>query len=345
MKNVVVIGGGFTGAFVAKQLESEFKVTLLDSKNFFEFTPSILRTIVEPTHAKRVQVLHTDYLKKTKVIMVCAIKFDLKKVYLDKGNALSYDYLVIASGSSYGSGIKVENVVLASRANMLKETYGKVKEAKDIVIVGGGIVGVELAAEIVSFYPKKNITLLHSRESLIQRNSFKAQRYAKNFLEKKNVKVVLGDRAVTFDKRDVVTKKGQTILSDVSFSCVGISPHSGFVKKSYSKAVNERGAVVVNPFLQVAGFENVFAGGDVTSVNEEKTAQNAEKHAHVIAKNIKHLEKKEKLESYSKGDKPMIISLGKWHGVIEYKGYTLTGLIPGLLKVIPELKTMWSLRN
>lgn len=49
-REVVIVGGGFAGAYVAKALEDCFRVTLVDNKDYFEFTPSVLRTIVEPNH-------------------------------------------------------------------------------------------------------------------------------------------------------------------------------------------------------------------------------------------------------------------------------------------------------
>ena len=64
MKSVVIIGGGFAGAYAAKHLENDFNVTLIDGKDYFEFTPSVLRTIVEPTHIKKIQVLHTHYFQQ-----------------------------------------------------------------------------------------------------------------------------------------------------------------------------------------------------------------------------------------------------------------------------------------
>jgi len=68
MKKVVIIGGGFAGATAAQGLEKKFEVILIDNKDYFEFTPSVLRTIVEPDHIKKVQVLHRHYLKCAKII-------------------------------------------------------------------------------------------------------------------------------------------------------------------------------------------------------------------------------------------------------------------------------------
>ena len=50
MKRLVVIGGGFAGLTIVRALCTEFQVTLIDSKPFFEFTPGILHTLVEPNH-------------------------------------------------------------------------------------------------------------------------------------------------------------------------------------------------------------------------------------------------------------------------------------------------------
>ena len=58
MKKLVIIGGGFAGAKIAKALESEFNVTLIDSKDYFEFTPSILRAIIKTKYLKKIQILH-----------------------------------------------------------------------------------------------------------------------------------------------------------------------------------------------------------------------------------------------------------------------------------------------
>ena len=67
-KNLVIIGGGFAGSFVAKKLENKFNTVLIDNKDYFEFTPSILRSIVIPRHLKKIQILHRHYLKKSKII-------------------------------------------------------------------------------------------------------------------------------------------------------------------------------------------------------------------------------------------------------------------------------------
>src|SRR3989338_3462411 len=111
MKRVVVLGGGFAGSKIAKKLEKDFDVILIDTKDYFEFTPGILRTIVEPKHIKKIQVLHSHYLHKTNVIVgeVKNIGKDFVKI---KRRKISFDYLIICAGSSYNLPIKEQKVVI-----------------------------------------------------------------------------------------------------------------------------------------------------------------------------------------------------------------------------------------
>ena len=86
--------------------------------------------------------------------------------------------------------------------------------------------------------------------------------------------------------------------------------------------------------------ENIFAAGDVNDVKEEKTAQNAEYHAKTVVKNIINLEEGKELVPYETNSRIMIISLGRWNGILTCKNFTLTGFIPGILKSLVEWKTM-----
>ncbi len=334
MKKVVIVGGGFTGALTAKKLEKSFDVTLIDTKDYFEFTPGILRTIVSPSHIKKVQVLHNHYLKKADVIRGYVNKIDSKKVYI-KDKSITYDYLVIASGSRYSIPIKEANIIIASRASHLRESWKNLCKAKNIVIIGGGLVGVELTGEILDRYKNKNITIIHKGDRLIERNHQKTITYADKFLRKKGVKIILNEEA-SYGKNLITTNKGTKIKADLVFICTGVQTNFEFLKQNFAKLLDKKKRLKVNDYLQVEGYENIFAGGDITSINEEKLAQNAERHARLIAKNIKHLENNEELEKYIKKERPIVISLGRFNGVIQYKSLILKGLIPGLAKTIVE---------
>lgn len=345
MKKVVVIGGGFTGAYCAKKLEKEFDVTLIDAKDYFEFTPGILRTIVEPEHAGKIEVLHKNYLEKTRIIKGNVKHVGKNNIDLEDGSNIIFDYIIIATGSRYNSPIKESNIILADRGRMLKENYEKLCKAKNVLIIGGGIVGVELAAEISEKYKDKEIIIVHSKNRFMERQPEKASKHAGEFLKKNNVKIYLNETVKKFGKKIFETDKGMKIEADMTFICTGIIPNYEMLEKCFKDSLDQKNFAKVNKHLQLSGHGNIFAGGDIAGVNEEKTAQNAEKQARIIVRNIKNIEMRKKLAEYKSLPRIMIISLGKHDGIISYKNFALTGMIPGMLKSFVEWKTMMRYRS
>lgn len=331
-KKVVVIGGGFAGSHAAKHLDKHFDVTLIDTKDYFEFTPGILRTIVEPSHIRKIQVLHSHYLKWARVL-VGKVKEIGKNYVLVSGRKVKFHYLVIASGSSYNLPFKEQKVVTALRAKHLRNYYERLCKADRILIIGGGLVGVELAGEILWRYGKeKEITIVHSGERLIARNSKAAINYAEKFLSDKGVKIIYNERIVNHDGKKYVTHKKKNIETDLAFLCTGITPNYSFMKKNFSEHLNARNQIKVNNHLQLIGVPNIFAIGDVGDRQEEKTAQNAERQADVIVKNICALHKEEKLREYHSKPGALLISLGKNRAIFSSKGFVIGGVFPALMK-------------
>lgn len=343
MKKLVIIGGGFAGSFIARTLEREFDTTLIDTKDFFEFTPGILRTIVEPKHMNKIQIMYKDYLEKTKIIMEEANYVDDKSVRYD-GKDVKYDYLVVCSGSSYKEPIKEQHVVHASRAKHLADAYERLMKAKDVVIIGGGLAGVELTAEIACKYPEKKLTLIHSKDKLIPRNNVKSQNYAEYFLRKKGVNIIFGERVVSGDKKNVKTDKGTIIKADMVLLCTGIKPNSGFLKGKLRNFLDEKGFLKVNEYMQADNCKNIFAPGDINACDVEKTAQNAEHQAKIVINNIMALEKGREMKKYVEKKTPMVISLGKLNGIFEYKRFVFTGFLPAVLKWAIERREMIRIR-
>jgi len=342
MKKVVIIGGGFAGSTIAKTMENGFDVTLIDSKDYFEYTPSVLRTIVEPEHIKKIQVLHKNYLNRA--VLVKGNVEDIEKEYVTaSGTKFFYDYLAICSGSDYNLPMKDKSTITAARADVLATYTEKLKKSESILIIGGGLVGVELAAEIIEKYPIKKVTIVHSKNELIERNPKKARDYAYSFFKKRNVNIIFNEHVLPEKKNNIYqTDKKRKIKSDLAFLCVGIKPNYTCMSKNLSYCLNERKAIIVNEYLQVKSFHNIFAVGDINALKEEKTAQNAEIQAEFVGKNIFNLENGKKLEEYKSKARIMVISLGKWHGILVYKNFVLNGIIPGILKGLIE---WWEMRK
>ena len=335
MKRVVIIGGGFAGATAAKRLGKSFDVTLIDSKEYFEFTPGILRGIAEPGHVTKLHVPHVEYLKHATIVVGDVTKIDETSVFVGK-KALLYDYLIVSAGSSYSLPIKEPKVAMVDRGKHMLEAHIRVSRANNILIVGGGLVGVELAAEIATTFPDKRLTLVHAGQELMERNAPRARKYALNFLEKHGVAVRLGKMMDTHGSTFLIDEKPLPV--DVAFYCTGIAPNTSIVP--FPK--NEKGYVIVNEHMQVN--PRVYAPGDLNTLAMEKTGQNAQRQAIIAAENIMRTEKGKPLISYVMKKTPMCISLGRRDGILELNGLVLTGFFPGWLKCTIEWWELFKLR-
>src|SRR5690606_10776568 len=159
-------------------------------------------------------------------------------------------YLVISSGSSYNSPFKEGNVVNATRAKHLRHYYDDLCRAKSVLIIGGGLVGVEMAGEICWKYPgKKDITIVHSHEKIIERNPRKAIDYADKFLRRNGVKIIYGERVVGEKEREYETSSGRKLKADLVFLCTGITPNYNFMKREMKKYLDGKNQIVVNDYL------------------------------------------------------------------------------------------------
>ena len=112
---------------------------------------------------------------------------------------------------------------------------------------------------------------------------------------------------------------------------------------NFSKFVSK--GIIVNDYLQILGLKNVFVAGDVSGVVEEKTAQNAENHGKIVANNVLALLHENEMKKYVSKKRLMVISLGKYSGIIEYRGFVLTGWIPALFKWTIEKMVMYRFRG
>lgn len=338
-KHVLVLGGGFTGIRVAMAMQDQYRITLVDSKDYFEFTPGILRTIVEPGHRKKVQVPYEKILKRGDFIRGKVQEVSATKAKVN-GKDISFDYLVISMGSSYEAPFKEQDVVRSSRAKNLEKAHQRCEDAHTILVIGGGIVGVEMVGELCDRYRDKSIVLCHGNGELMPRSTKKARAYAMKCLKAKNVKMIFNEFISVQDGKVFTTAKGMCIKADVAFLCTGIKPNSQSLRSNFKDDLDNRGNIIVNDQLQVRNHQNIFAGGDITNILEEKLAQTAQRHADLIIKNIRNLDEGRPLAKYRSASRPMVISIGKRHGIFNWGRFTFTGIIPAILKSVVEFKAM-----
>jgi NADH dehydrogenase FAD-containing subunit len=161
---VAIIGGGFAGCKIAQLLlaEPSFRVTLIDPTDFFEMTWVNLRGMVNPEWAQRSIVPYTTFLPGIQHIKDEATSLEAKRLVTKSGQAVDFDFCVIAVGSSYAGFLKAAPSTSTS-AQRLAEIHAhsvRIKDAAQVLIVGGGPSGVELAFEILDVYPGKKVARL-----------------------------------------------------------------------------------------------------------------------------------------------------------------------------------------
>ncbi|OVA07140.1 Pyridine nucleotide-disulfide oxidoreductase [Macleaya cordata] len=334
-KRVVVVGGGTAGGLLAKTLQFQADVVLIDPKEYFEITWASLRAKVEPPVAERSTFKHSDYFTNGRIVISYAVGITETEVLTSDGQQIPYDYLVVASGH--------DDCVPRNRSERLEEYQTeneKIKSADSILIIGGGPTGVELAAEIAVDFPEKKVTLVHNKPRLLDFIGPKASRKTLDWLTSKKVEVILGQsvdlNSHSDGDRTYQTSGGETIEADRHFLCIGRPLSTSWIKESVLKnAVDARGRLMVDEHLRVKGCKNVFAIGDITDVPELKQGYLAQSHAMLTAKNLKLLMnggKESKMAKYKPASEMAIVSLGRKEGVAQLPFATIIGCFPGMLK-------------
>ncbi|GMH11139.1 hypothetical protein Nepgr_012980 [Nepenthes gracilis] len=336
-QRLVVVGGGVAGALVAKSLQFDSDVTLIDSKEYFEIPWAELRTMVEPSFGKRTVINHEDYLNNVRIIASKAVNISSTDVYTEDGCQVPYDYLVIATGHlDHVPKTKPE------RLNQYQSEYEKIKAARSILIVGGGPTGVELAGEIAVDFPDKKVTLVHSGPRLMEFIGPNASNKTLDWLRAKGVEVKL-ERSVNLQSLSAgsgkyQTSAGEMIEADCHFLCIGKPLGSSWLKGTTLEAnLDKNGRLMVDEHLRVKGHKNIFAIGDITDIQEIKQGFLAQQHASKAAKNLQILlagGNESKMVTYKPfGSAVAIVSLGRKEGVAQFPfSITMIGRVPGMIK-------------
>jgi NADH dehydrogenase FAD-containing subunit len=284
----VIAGGGLAGHRIAFALQHEAAVTLIDPKDFFEVPMAVPRMLVEPGRARDAVIPFTDFLSEVQLVRGSFQSFRPGFVITDTGE-VPFDFLVIATGAGYsGDLIKACRGTAGERRLRLGEWAEQIRLAAHVLVVGGGPVGVEVAGEILEDLPGKRLTLVHRGDALLPGLTPRPQRYALDLLRKRGAEVRLGSDRLP--------------EADVVLWCTGTSG---------------TGRIPVDEHLRVAGSENVFAVGDVTSLPEPKMGIWAGKHAAVVIQNLRRLLRGGTVRARYRpatGSKTMLVTLGRRHG-------------------------------
>ncbi len=280
MKHVVIIGNGISGVTAARHIRklSDAKITIVsgESKYFFSRT-ALMYVFMGHMKFEHTQPYENWFWKKNRIDLlegyVSYIATDNKEVVLEDGSTIAYDSLIIATGSKPNKfgwpGQDLKGVQGLYSKQDLEQLEANAKESKHAVIVGGGLIGIELAEMLhtrkipVTFLVREDSfwnKVLPNQESALINKEIRSNgidlRLSTNLVE-----IVSDEQGRA---KAVTTDKGETIACDIVGLTAGVRPNIDFLKKT--KIDIGRG-VLVNRFLET-NCKDVYAIGDCAEQQE-----------------------------------------------------------------------------
>ncbi|CAG8893665.1 unnamed protein product [Penicillium egyptiacum] len=322
-RNVVVIGGSFAGLQLAKRLSqtlpSGFRVVVVERNSHFNFAFNFPRYSVVGEE-RMAFIPYNDVFRGTPEGSWVLLRDTVTHVtdgelLLQSGQKLPFDYLAIATGLQQPLPAKTLSPHKDEACADLRSLRMKIQRAVRITIVGGGAVGVQLAADIKSAFPAKEVALIHSRERVLNSFGKRLSNFVEAKLDEMGIKVMLKERphmqsmhigagAVYGGIQNgvaLVFQDGSEKEFDLVIPCVGATPNtkflSSFVPSNFSRTT---GRILVRRTLQLAddAHLNIFALGDVAETEGPKMGRTAMAQAELVCKNILALIKGTKLRPY-----------------------------------------------
>jgi NADH:ubiquinone reductase (H+-translocating) len=395
-RRLLVLGGGFGGLDVARAIgrsraaRGYWDTLVVDKENFFQFNPllpAVATGAVETRHIVyplRTMARHRHLrFHKNKVTR---IDLDARVVHLHNGLAQHWDHLVIALGSvTHFYGVPgaaehalpfktvVDAMTLRARVVELFEmaeqaaTEAQRRRLLSFVVVGGGVTGVEVAAELIemahrtllphytSVLPSHlSITLLEGGERLVPTAHPSHSDYVRRFLERQGVVVLTGARAARVEPHAVVLASGARLEGFTRVWTAGVRPPDPVLQLPLAHAPD--GRVRVDPRLRALApdgrpREDVHVIGDCAAADDgaggflPTLAQTAVAMGGHVGDTLVRRARGRAPRPFSFRPGGYIISLGQHSSVLDLGGLRLSGRLAWLLWAGAYLIKMVGLRK
>ncbi|PHI21745.1 FAD-dependent oxidoreductase [Lewinellaceae bacterium SD302] len=388
MERIVIVGGGFGGLQLARKLaKSKYQVVLIDKENHHQFQPLFYQVAMaglEPSSIvfpfRRIfQNRPNVFIRNTQVDSVDPEK---KRIFTPLGYA-NYDHLIVATGAntnyfgneelrrhaipmkSVGEALRLRNVILEDyERSLVTPEFDERQSLVDIVIVGGGPTGVELAGSLAEMkkhvlpkdYPELNVEaevdiyLIQAGPLLLKGMSEKSSNKAREYLEKLGVKVLLNTRVTSFDGETVKMKDGGQIKTTKVIWAAGIKamPIAGLPED----VITYGNRIAVDRYCRIEGMQDVYAIGDVAYMEEPdfpkghpQVAQTAIQMGGHLAKNFKRIQQGKEAEKFSYSDKGSMATIGRARAVVDLPNFHFNGFFAWITWLVVHLFAILGTRN
>ncbi|WP_276878775.1 NAD(P)/FAD-dependent oxidoreductase [Chryseobacterium joostei] len=380
----MIIGGGFAGLQLAKTLNNKNKkVIVLDRMNHHMFQPLFYQVAsgrIEPSNISFPFRKIFQQSRNTQFRMTDVREIDTanNKVITDEAE-FTYDKLIIATGcktnffgnkelegKAFGmkntqEAISIRNHVLMTFEKLIIEKSRSDDGNWNIVIVGSGPTGVELAGAFAEMkkdilprdYPYMNfdhlkIILVSSTEKPLAVMSSEAQEKSEKYLKDLGVTFMSGEIVTDYDGEKVHLKSGKEIPSNNVIWAAGVT---GNVIDGFSEDKLVRNRYIVDRYNKIKGYDNIYAIGDIAYMETPKYPQGHPQVANVAinqAKNLgKNLLKKTSGEwnEYEYDDKGSLATIGKHRAVVDLPFIKFQGFLAWYFWMFLHLMLILSVRN
>ena len=388
-KRVVIVGGGFGGLKLANKLRnSDFQVVLIDRNNYHQFPPLIYQIAsagIEPSSIsfpfrKIFQTRKNFFYRMAEVRSI----FPEHKIIQTSIGKVKYDYLVLAAGATtnfFGNknveaeAMPMKNVSEAmGLRNALLDNFERAltcatdterQELLNVVIVGGGATGVEIAGALSEMknyvlpkdYPDLPTSLMHiylieAGQRLLPALSEESSAKVEQYLRTMGVNVLLGKMVTDYQNHTVMLKDGSSIATRTFIWVSGVMAQP--VGNLDEKHLGRGRRIVVNAFNQVEGLDGVFSIGDQCSMPEDdanwpgghpQLAQVAIQQGNLLAKNLKRLAEGKEMKPFRYRNVGTMATVGRNRAVAEFSKMKFGGFLAWLLWLVVHLRSILGVRN
>lgn len=387
-KRVVIVGGGFSGLKVASKLKhSGFQIILIDKNNYHQFPPLIYQVAsagMEPSSIsfpfrKIFSHRHDVYYRMAELRAI----FPDKKIIQTSIGKIDYDYLILAAGTTtnfYGNknvaaeampmktaaeAMGLQNAILANLERSITcATKQEQQELLNVVIVGGGATGVEVAGVLAEMkhtilphdYPDldpslMNIYLIEAGNRLLSGMSPESSAAVEKFLRKMGVNLLLNKMVTDYQDHKVILADGSSIATR---TFIWVSGVAGVEVGNMDKEHLGRGArVKVDTFNQVKGMEDVFCIGDQCIMEGDKDypnghpqlAQVAIQQGKNLASNLRRLQKGKEMKPFHYNNLGSMATVGRNKAVCEFANIKMSGFVAWVMWLVVHLRSILGVRN
>ena len=386
-KRIVIVGGGFGGLTLAQKLaNTTYQVILLDKNNYHQFQPLFYQVAMAGLEPSSIVFPFRKVFQKAENVLFRVAEMlqvfpSEKYIETDKGR-LKYDYLVVGVGADtnfFGNQRIVDNVIpmkSVSEAlylrNSILEDYEKAlltsdpteQEAlMDVVIVGGGPTGVEIAGSLAEMrenilpkeykelnYRRMDIILVQGADRVLNTMSPQASKAADAFLKKLGVQIIYGNYVTDYDGQTVTMKDGSTLQSNKVIWAAGIvgNPVNGLPVEAFVRGKRLK----VNDLCQVEGSDSIFAIGDIAYMTDEKFPEGHPQVAQVaiqmgkrLGANLIALSKAQNTKPFVYKDLGSMATIGRHKAVVDLSFWRFQGAFAWFVWLVVHLFSLIGVKN